>query len=199
MSKTDEPGGTPEGGLSRPQVLKLVIDLGPLAVFLVAWLAFGIKWATGAIMIASVLAMIASSRLLGRISPALIFTTVLVVGFGSLTLLLDDPRFIQIKPTVVYVIFAAGLWIGQLMGRPVLQLMLGEALTLSEEGWRILSMRWAGFFAAMAVLNELVRQFCSEGVWVAFKVGGFPLLTVLFLLTQSSVVQRHQPPDKTDA
>ena len=167
MSNDSEPGDKAGPEFSRLQMMKLAIDLGPLAVFLVAWLAFGIKVATGAIMVASVTAMIASSRLLGRISPALILTTVLVVGFGGLTLLLDDPRFIQIKPTVVYMIFAAGLWIGQLTGRPVLQLMLGEAMSLSREGWRILSIRWAGFFAAMAVLNELVRQFCSEGVWVA--------------------------------
>lgn len=182
----------PEFG--REQYMKLAIDLGPLAVFLVVWLARDIKWATGAIMAASLIAMIVSSRLLGRISTALIVTTALIVAFGGLTLLLDDPRFIQMKPTIVYLLFAAALGLGHILRRPMLKLLLGEALRLTDEGWRQLSLRWAGFFLVMAILNEIVRHFFSEAVWVGFKVGGFPLLTVVFLVMQSPLLTRHQPP-----
>lgn len=194
MAGQDNPGGQPAPEFTREQGLKLAIDLGPLAVFVVVWLALGIKWATGAIMVASVVAMLASSRLLGRISPALIITTVLVLGFGALTLMLDDPRFIQMKPTIVYLLFAGVLFAGHVARRPTLQLLLGEAISLTVEGWRRLSLRWAFFFIVMAVLNEVVRHLLSEGAWVTFKVAGFPILTVIFLILQNPLIQRHQPP-----
>jgi intracellular septation protein len=187
-----ESGDGNAGVSDSNQGMKLAIELGPLLVFLLVWLWLGLRWATGAIMIASVMSMIASQRLLGRISPALVLTTVLVVGFGGLTLLLDDPRFIQMKPTIVYLLFAVTLFVGLLLRRPLLQLLLGEAIRLSEEGWRKLSLRWGCFFAVMAVLNEIVRHSFSEGTWVSFKVAGAPVLTIVFMITQMGLIQRHR-------
>jgi intracellular septation protein len=192
MTPPDMPGSADDAAAARQQKLKFAIELGPLAVFLIAWLALGMKWATGLIMIATVISMIASHRILGRISPALIATTVLVIAFGALTLLLDDPRFIQMKPTMVYALFAAALFISHIVKKPALQVILGEALQLTDEGWRKLSLRWGFFFAAMAVVNEIVRQMFTEGTWVAFKVAGFPVLTILFIITQAGMMQRYQ-------
>lgn len=192
MSQQELPKSS-EPDFSREQLVKLAIDLGPLAVFLVAYLFLGLMWATGIIMVASVASMIASQRLLGRISTALVVSTVLIVAFGALTLLLADPRFIQMKPTMVYLLFAAALAAGHVLRRPVLQLLLGEAMRLTDEGWRQLSLRWMWFFVVMAGMNEIVRHAFSEGTWVAFKVGGFPLLTIAFLVAQHGLIQRHQP------
>lgn len=182
-----------EPELDRAQLLKLAIELGPLLVFLLVWMVAGIKWATGIIMIASVIAMVASQRLLGRISPALVASTLLVVAFGGLTLLLDDPRFIMLKPTMVYLLFAAALGVGLLLERPVLQLLLGETLRLTDAGWRVMSGRWALFFLAMAVLNEIVRLGFTERVWVIFKVVGFPALTIAFVISQAKLIERYAP------
>lgn len=198
MTHRDQPEPTPDAYAERQQKIKFAIELGPLGVFLVAWLLFGMKWATGLIMIATVISMIASHRILGRISPALIATTVLVIAFGTLTLLLDDPRFIQMKPTMVYALFAAALFISHIVKKPVLQLILGEALHLTDEGWRKMSLRWGFFFLAMAVVNEIVRQGFSEGTWVAFKVAGFPVLTIAFIVTQAGMMQRYQVNSRTD-
>lgn len=193
MTAPEQTGKTAEqAAADKKQTMKFAIELGPLLLFLVAWLLVGMQWATGVIMVASVVSMVASHRLLGRISPALIATTVLVIAFGALTLLLDDPRFIQMKPTMVYLLFAAALFISHLIRKPILQILLGEAIQLTDEGWRKLSLRWAFFFAAMAIVNEFVRQGFSEGTWVAFKVGGFPLLTIVFIVTQSGLINRHQ-------
>lgn len=192
MTSRHPSGPSDKAIADRKQTMKFAIELGPLAVFLVAWLLLGMKWATGLIMIASVISMIASHRILGRISPALIATTVLVLAFGALTLLLDDPRFIQMKPTMVYALFAGALFLSHLLRKPALQVLLGEALSLTDDGWRKLSLRWGFFFAAMAVVNEIVRQMFSEGTWVAFKVGGFPVLTILFIITQAGMMQRYQ-------
>ncbi|HVY42806.1 MAG TPA: septation protein A [Hyphomicrobiaceae bacterium] len=174
--------------------LKLAIDLAPLLVFFAAYLSLGIFWATGALMVATVVSLIASQRLLGRVSPTLIATAALVLGFGALTLFFNDPRFIQVKPTIINLLFAVALLGGLLLKRPVLQTMLGEALRLTDAGWRKLTIRWAGFFLAMAVLNEIVWRNFSETTWASFKVFGILPLTLAFAVLQVGLMKRHELP-----
>ncbi|HET9394797.1 MAG TPA: inner membrane-spanning protein YciB, partial [Nitrospiraceae bacterium] len=154
----------------RKQLLKMGVDLAPLLVFFAVYLTLGIYWATGALMAATVASMIASWLMLGHISATLIVTTGLVVGFGALTLFFNDPRFIKMKPTIVNLLFAGFLFGGLLLKRPVLQYILGEALRLTDLGWRKLSLRWAFFCLGMAVLNEIVWRNFSEATWASFKV-----------------------------
>jgi intracellular septation protein len=175
----------------RPFV-KLVIELGPLLAFFIAYGRAGIYWATGVLMLAAVVALVASWRLLGRISAVPIATAVLVVVFGGLTFWLDDPRFIKIKPTIINLLFAGVLFAGLLLRRPLLKLLLGDAFNLTEEGWRKLSVRWMAFFLALAVLNELVWRNFSETAWVNFKVFGILPLTVLFAMAQIGLIKRHE-------
>ncbi|MGE5512880.1 MAG: septation protein A [Bacteroidota bacterium] len=174
--------------------LKLAIDLAPLLVFFAAYLSLGIFWATGALMVATVVSLIASQRLLGRVSPTLIATAALVLGFGTLTLFFNDPRFIQVKPTIINLLFAVVLLGGLLLKRPVLQTMLGEALRLTDTGWRKLTIRWAGFFLAMAMLNEIVWRNFSETAWASFKVFGILPLTLAFAVLQVGLMKRHELP-----
>lgn len=180
------------------QLLKLAIDLVPLLVFFATYMTLGIHWATGVLMVASVVSMIVSRVVLGHISAMLMVSSMLVLGFGSLTLFFNDPSFIKIKPTVVYLLFAAALFGGLLVGKPMLQLMLGEALHLTGEGWAKLSMRWGFFFVAMAALNELVWRNFSETAWASFKVFGFLPLTLLFFASQYRLIERHRIAQATD-
>jgi intracellular septation protein len=147
--------------------------------------------ATGVLMAATVVSMIVSRLWLGHISATLILTTVLVVGFGALTLWLNDPRFIKMKPTMVNLLFAIALGGGLLTGRNFLKLLLGQAFQLTEEGWRKLTYRWIGFFLAMAVLNEIVWRNFSETTWASFKVFGILPLTIVFAMLQVGLMQRH--------
>jgi len=181
------------------QGLKAIIDFAPLLLFFVTYFALGIYWATGILMAATVVSLIASRALLGHISPALIVTTVVVLGFGALTLLLNDPRFIMIKPTIVNLVFAAFLFGGLLLGRPVLQLLLGEALRLTDEGWRKLTLRLACFFLALAVLNEIVWRNFSEATWASFKVFGILPLTLAFAVLQIGLMRRYELVSTTPA
>ncbi|MFM9851151.1 MAG: septation protein A [Hyphomicrobiaceae bacterium] len=176
----------------RKQLLKMAIDLGPLLVFFAAYMTLGIYWATGALMAATIVSMIASWLLLGHISATLIVTTALVVGFGALTLLFNDARFIKMKPTIVNLLFAGFLFGGLLLKRPVLQHILGEAMRLTDVGWRKLSVRWAFFFLAMAVLNEIVWRNFSEATWASFKVFGILPLTLGFAVLQIGLMRRHE-------
>lgn len=186
----------PAAANDRPG-MKLAIELGPLVVFFLVYAGFGIKAATGVLMIATVASLVAAKRLLGHITPMLITTTALVVVFGTLTFLLDDPRFIKMKPTAVNLLFAGALAFGLMTERPLLKLMLGEALQMTDEGWRKLTFRWIGFFLVMAVANEVVWRTMSETAWVNFKVFGILPLTVLFTLAQMGLITRHAIPTQS--
>ena len=186
---SDEPaaGRPPEN-----PVVKLLIDLGPLLVFFLTYAKAGIFWATGALMAATLIALVLSRVLLGRFALAPAVTAVLVVVFGGLTFLLDDPSFIKIKPTIINLLFAGVLLFGLMTGRPLLKLLLGEAFNLTEEGWRKLSFRWALFFLGLAALNEVVWRSFSESVWVNFKVFGILVLSLVFAMAQIGLIKRHE-------
>lgn len=179
------------------QAFKLLVDLAPLVIFFIAYLFAGIYWATGVLMVATVISMLVSKFVLGHVSATLIVTTVLVVGFGALTLWLNDPRFIKMKPTMVNVLFAVVLTGGLMMGRNFLQLLLGEAFHLTETGWRKLTYRWIGFFLVLALLNEIVWRNFSETAWASFKVFGILPITIVFAMLQIGLIQRHSL-DKTE-
>lgn len=172
-------------------LVKLLIEVGPIIAFFAAYGRAGIYWATGVLMLATVAALVASWRLLGRISPVPVATAVMVVVFGALTFWLDDPRFIKMKPTMINLLFAGALIVGLITRRSPLKMMLGEAFNLTEEGWRKLSMRWAGLFLALAVVNEIVWRNFSEAAWVNFKVFGILPLTFLFAMAQIGLIRRY--------
>ena len=186
----DGDAGSPPAADSK-QLGKLLLDLAPLLLFFAAYMASDIYVATGVLMAATVVAMIVSWFWLRHVSATLILTTVLVVGFGALTLWLNDPRFIKMKPTMVNVLFAVVLGGGLLMGRNLLQLLLGQAFQLTAEGWRKLTYRWIGFFLAMAVLNEIVWRNFSETAWASFKVFGILPITIVFAMLQVGLIQRY--------
>jgi intracellular septation protein len=174
------------------QVVKLLIDLGPLLVFFLAYAKAGIFWATGLLMAATVVALVLSRVLLGRFALAPAVTAVLVVVFGGLTFLLDDPSFIKVKPTIINLLFAGILGFGVVTGRPLLKMFMGEALRLTDEGWRRMTLRWLVFFLVMAVLNEIVWRNFSEANWVNFKVFGILPLTIVFAMAQVGLIKRHE-------
>ncbi|HET7576850.1 MAG TPA: septation protein A [Sphingomicrobium sp.] len=182
----------PQGGA------KLLIDLGPLLIFfLVNFFApvpavLKIFVATGAFMVAMVVAMIFSAMRYRRISPLLWFSGVMVVILGGLTIWLHDRTFIQMKPTIYYALVAGLLAFGFVTGRPLLQQVLGSAYPgLSEEGWRKLTRNWAIFFAFMAVLNEAVWRNTSWDFWIGFKLWGAIPLTFLFAAANVPMLLKH--------
>src|SRR3546814_514033 len=92
--------------------LKLAIDFGPLLAFFIANSLAGVFTATAAFMAATAVAMLVSKMKMGRVSPMLWLSGVMVLGFGGLTLWLHNETFIKVKPTIVYVMFASILFFG---------------------------------------------------------------------------------------
>ena len=120
-----------------------------------------------------------------------IVTAVIVLMFGTLTLVLHDETFIKIKPTIIYGLFAAILGGGLLFGRSFIAILFNQMFNLTPKGWRILTMRWALFFLAMAVLNEIVWRTQSTDFWVSFKLFGAVPLTMIFAMTQMPLMKRY--------
>src|SRR5262245_21627403 len=105
---------------AQPHGTKLMIELGPLLAFFLAWFLADIFWATGVLMVATLVSVVASRLLLGRVSPVIIATAVLVVVFGGLTFWFGDAHFIKMKPTIINLLFAGVLFGGLMTGRPLL-------------------------------------------------------------------------------
>ncbi len=175
-----------------PAGLKLALDFGPLLVFFAANKFGGVFTATAAFMVATVLAMAVSWWKTRHIPPMLIFTGIIVLVFGGLTLWLQDESFIKLKPTLIYGMFASVLLFGMATGRSYLKLVLGEALpALDDAGWRKLTRNWALFFVGLMGANEVARQLLTTDQWVNFKVWGVTVATMLFALAQMPLLARH--------
>jgi len=172
-------------------LLKLVLDLGPLALFFYANSRYDIFIATGTFMVA-VVAALAVSYLLTRHLPIMpVVTAIVVVVFGGLTLILHNDTFIKIKPTIIYVLFGGVLLGGLLFGKSFLGVVFDSLFHLTEEGWRKLTLRWGLFFLALAVLNEIVWRNTSTNVWVDFKVFGVVPLTFVFAALQYPLLKKY--------
>ncbi|MFZ4809509.1 MAG: septation protein A [Hyphomicrobiaceae bacterium] len=176
---------------TQHQLVKLLIELGPLVVFFIVNSRSGIFWGTGAFMCATLVSLVASRFFLGRIPIMPLVSGFFVLVFGGLTLLLQDELFIKMKPTIVNTLFSFILMIGLAFGQPLLRYPFGEAFALTDEGWRKLTFRWALFFALLAVLNEVVWRMFSTDFWISFKVWGVMPLTMVFAVSQLGLIHRH--------
>lgn len=145
-----------------------------------------------AVLIALVVSYIQSRRL--PVMP--LVTAILVVIFGALTIYFQDPRFIKMKPTVLYFAFGAALLGGLYLKKPILEIVLDNSMPLTEEGWRILTLRWGLFFFFLAILNEIVWRTQSNNTWVYFKFPGTMILIFLFTLAQVPLMMKHELKDE---
>jgi intracellular septation protein len=176
-------------------LLKLALEFGPLVIFFLANSKFGLFVATGAFMAATVVSLIASRILMKKIPIMPLVTGVFVLVFGGLTLYLQDEIFIKMKPTIVNLLFASALAIGLYFRRPLTKIILEDAIKLQDEGWRILTIRWAAFFVFLAILNEIIWRNFDTSTWAAFKTFGIIPISMIFMMAQIGLLQKYQLPD----
>ena len=194
-------------------IVKQVLELGPPLLFFVAYLRMRDQTYTisgteydGFIVAAGVfvpilLASIAILwKLTGKLSRMQVFTAVMVVLFGGLTVWFNDERFFKMKTTLVYGLFAGILGLGLLQGRSYLAWVMSEFLPMAHEGWMKLTKRLTAFFAGLAIANEVVWRTMSTDAWVKIETFGFPLLMFVFLWSQIMALQKFMiDPEKDDA
>ncbi len=172
--------------------LKIALELGPLVLFFIGNSYGGIYVATGAFMVATVLALGAMWVLARRIAVMPLISALVVMVFGTLTLVLQDDHFIKMKPTLVNALFGIALLGGLVFKKPLLPYVFDGMVSLTETGWRQLTLRWGVFFLIMAVVNEIVWRNFSTDTWVSFKTFGYLPLTVVFAFAQAPLMTRHE-------
>jgi intracellular septation protein len=177
-------------------MLKFALELGPLALFFIAYGRLGIFAATGILMASVLVTLGVSYAMLKRIPIMPLVTAVIVVIFGSLTLIFHDETLIKIKPTALYILFGAALFVGLWLQKPLLKILFDGAIQVSEEGWRKLTWRWAFFFLGLAILNEIVWRTQTTDLWVKFKTFGFLPITLLFAVAQAPLIMKYETKDE---
>jgi intracellular septation protein len=178
------------------QLVRPICEVGPLVLFFLANSKFGIFTGTAVFVVATAIAVPVNWYFERKVPIMPLVSGFFVLVFGGLTLWLNDDLFIKLKPTIVNLLFAAILTTGILLGRNFLKIMFGTALTLDEEGWRVLTLRWIGFFVVLAILNEVTRRYFSTDMWVAFKTFGALPLTLVFTFCQFPLIKRHWAGEK---
>jgi len=186
--------------LRRPysgRAMKQLLDFLPLVVFFVFYKMYDIFVASGALIVATGLALVASWILFRKVEKMTIVTFLLVAVFGTLTLVFHNDEFIKWKVTVIYSLFALALLFSQFfMQKPLIQTMLGKELQLPTHAWRRLNVAWAIFFLACGVANIYVAFWLPQEVWVNFKVFGLTGLTLLFTLLSGIYIYRLMPQEQ---
>ena len=207
-----EGGAGPAPGRAINPWLKQALELGPPILFFLIYLRMqdqtyeiaGTAY-SGFIVAAAVFVpiLLAATGLLwwltGKISRMQVFTLVMVVFFGGLTVWFNDEAFFKMKTSLVYGFFCLLLVIGLLRGQSWLEFVMGEFLPMRREGWMILTRRLALAFAAMAALNELVWRTMSDRTWVIFETFGLPIALMVFLWVQIMALQPHMIEGKDEA
>jgi intracellular septation protein len=180
---------------------KFLIDLFPLAAFFATnWFYPGTQhekflWATGVLMAATLVSVVATYVLTGTVAKMLLVTAVIVGFFGGLTLYFQDEFFLKIKVTIINLLFAAVLFGGLYFKQNFIKAIMGQALTLPDAAWRTLTIRWGIFFVVLALINEFVRNFTPD-YWVSFKAFGILGLTIVFALANAPFMARFMKDDE---
>ncbi|MEM9343821.1 MAG: inner membrane-spanning protein YciB [Pseudomonadota bacterium] len=192
--------------------LKQVLELGPPILFFAVYMFIrdetyviggteydGFIVAAAAFVPILLISIAILWKLTGKLSRMQVFTAVLVIFFGGLTVWFNDEAFFKIKTTIVYAFFTVVLGIGLLQGKSYLQWVMGEFLPMEQEGWMILTRRLTGLFACLAIGNEIIWRTMSNDAWVTIETFGFPAVLFVFLWAQIVALQKYMPQDDDTA
>ena len=173
-------------------ISKILIDIGPLAIFFIFYTRGDLKSAILPFMLATVIAVLFSYIIEKKIPIMPTVGASIILVFGGLTIYFDNEIFFKMKPTIINILFACILYGGEFINKPILKYLLSSTLKLQDMGWSILTKRWISFFIALAILNEIVWRTQSTDLWVSFKVFGILPITFIFTMTQFSLIKKYQ-------
>ena len=192
-------------------LIKTLLEFGPILVFFLAYnytplpknfegdeslerIIFATKIFIPTIFVSLILGYFQTKQ----IAKMPFFTAIIILIFGGLTIWLRDETFIKMKPTMVYMLFALLLVFGLLRKKSYLKVLMEVALKMDDQGWKILTKRFAMLFIVLAILNELIWRVFTTDTWVNFKTFGLPLITIGFFLSQARLIQRYRQEEDID-
>ena len=189
---------------NQTSLVKLILELGPVLVFFLSYkyapipenfegdksleqIIFATKVFIPVIFISLLIGWLQTKE----IAKMPLFTALIILIFGGLTIWLRDETFIKMKPTILYFLFALILGFGLFYGRSYLQYIMDSALPMTDKGWLILTRRFVVFFVILGISNELIWRFFSTDTWVNFKTFGLPAAMFIFFFAQAGLIKRH--------
>ena len=176
-------------------LIKFITDFGPLLVFFLFYYKSGkdLKVAIPPFIVATIISLLIVWILEKKIPMVPLLSGILITFFGGLTIYFNNPIFIYIKPTIINILFGLALLLGKFFtDEPILKKILGKAMPLTDQGWKILNTRWMFFFFALAMINEVVWRTQTEEFWVNFKVWGMIPITFIFTAFQINLINKHK-------
>jgi intracellular septation protein len=200
------------------QGAQLLTDVGPVIAFILVYNIGrnftgdqAIYWATGVFMAGVAMALGYAGVVQKRFPPMLVVSAVIVMSFGGMTIYLQDPIFVYIKPTIINLLYSFAILGSFAFGFNVWKALFGSVFTLPERIWWILAVRWALFFQILALINEFLWRHIndsvvvesarwfpqlawSESLWANGKLG-IMALTFVFALANIPIALRHQTDD----
>ena len=187
-----------------PKWVKPLLEFGPIIAFFIAYTRMkdhtysigGIDYQGFIVVTLFFIPLLLFSTgvlwaLTKKISPMQIITAILVTVFGGLTVWFNDEQFIKMKPSIIYLLFGGILGFGLLRGQSYLRMIMQDMIPLKEEGWIVLTRRFAGFFFSLALLNEIIWRFFSTEMWVYFKTFGLTIALFAFFVLQGSLLNKY--------
>jgi intracellular septation protein len=178
---------------STQLVIKLIIEFMPLGLFFLVTTKYDFAVSTTVFMIATCISLIVMWYLFRQLALMALITAATGLLAGAVTLGMHDPKYIQMKPTVVSLTFALILLAGLTFRKPLFKLLLGQSLHLTDEGWRVLTWIWFAYFLFIAGLNEYIWRTSTFEFWAAFKAFGLMPLTVIYAVPQMYLLKRYRP------
>ena len=176
-------------------LLKFITDFGPLLIFFTVYYRSGnnLILAIPPLIIATIIAVSLIYFIEKKIPYVPLIGGIIISVFGGLSIYFNNPVFLYVKPTIVNLVFAGTLLIGNIyFKKNFLKIFFQNAFMLNEDGWKKLNNRWAYFFIFLALLNEIVWRTQSELMWVNFKVWGILSITFIFTASQIPLINKYK-------
>ena len=171
--------------------VKLLLEFSPLGLFFLASTEYGFFTSTAVLMGATVISLILAWHLFRQLALMAIITAATGLIAGAATLIWVDQVYIQLKPTIVGLIFSSILLVGLVRKRPLFKTLLGENLYLTDQGWHLLTWLWLAYFLFITGLNEYIWRNYSFAFWAGFKAFGLMPLTIVYAIPQIYLLKKH--------
>ncbi|MDA9086670.1 septation protein A [Methylophilaceae bacterium] len=163
--------------------MKFLYDLLPVILFFISYKIYDIFIATGVAIIATLLQVLYDYIKNKKIDKMLLFNGATITILGGLTIIFQDKTFIMWKPSVLYWLFTAVLFISNyFFNKNLIKLAMGQKIELEDSYWNNLNNATGLFFIMLGFINLYVAYNYEEDTWVNFKLFGITGILFIYII-----------------